>query len=115
MKGSSMTTLLALLPILWMIIALAILKLPAWKATSIAAISSFLIAVIPLLGFSKDPVIILSGALEGVALAVWPICLVITAAIFTYNLVVKTGAMECIKSMLASVSEDKRILALLLA
>ena len=110
-----MTTLLALLPILWMIVALAILKLPAWKVTSIAAISSFLIAVIPALGFSKDPIIILSGALEGVALAVWPICLVITAAIFTYNLVVKTGAMECIKSMLASVSEDKRILALLLA
>ena len=110
-----MTTFLALLPILWMIVALAILKLPAWKVTSIAAISSFLIAVIPALGFSKDPIIILSGALEGVALAVWPICLVITAAIFTYNLVVKTGAMECIKSMLASVSEDKRILALLLA
>jgi hypothetical protein len=35
-----MTTLLALLPILWMIVALAILKLPVWKVTSIAAINS---------------------------------------------------------------------------
>lgn len=110
-----MTTILALLPILWLIVALAILKVPAWKATSIAAIGSFIIAIVPALGFAKDPGIILSGALEGVALAVWPICLVITAAIFTYNLVVKTGAMETIKAMLSSVTEDKRILAVLLA
>ncbi|MBF1760994.1 MAG: L-lactate permease [Veillonella sp.] len=109
-----LTTFLALLPILWLIIALAILKMPAWKATTIAAIGSFVIAVVPGLPFAKDPSIIFSGALEGAALAIWPICLVILAAIFTYNLVVKTGAMETIKSMLSSVTEDKRILAVLL-
>ena len=109
-----LTTFLALLPILWLIIALAILKMPAWKATTIAAIGSFIIAVVPGLPFAKDPSIIFSGALEGAALAIWPICLVILAAIFTYNLVVKTGAMETIKSMLSSVTEDKRILAVLL-
>ena len=115
LKGKPMTTFLAVLPILWLIVALAILKMPAWKATTIAAIGSFIIAVVPGLPFVKDPTIILSGALEGVALAVWPICLVITAAIFVYNLVVKTGAMETIKAMLSSVTEDKRILAILLA
>ena len=33
-----------------------------------------------------------TGALEGAALAIWPILLVITAAIFVYNLVVHTKA-----------------------
>ncbi len=41
--------------------------------------------------------------------------IVIIAAVFTYNLVVHTKAMEVIKSMLISVSDDKRILVLILA
>ena len=56
-----------------------------------------------------------TGALEGAALAIWPILLVITAAIFVYNLVVHTKAMETIKTMLSSVTSDTRVLALLLA
>jgi len=107
-----MTVFLSLLPILWLIVALAVLKVPAWKACGIAAIGSFIISVAP--PFSQLPAIMLSGALEGVALAIWPILLVITAAIFTYNIVVHTKAMDTIKTLLASVTNDKRILALLL-
>lgn len=103
---------LSVLPILWLLIGLTVLKMPAWKACSIAAIISFIVAVGP---FGKVVIVMLSGALEGVALAIWPILLVITAAIFTYNLVVHTKSMETIKTMLTSVSPDKRILALLLA
>lgn len=103
---------LALLPILWLIVGLAIFKVPAWKACSIAVIISFIVAVVP---FGKEAGIMASGALEGVALAIWPILLVITAAIFTYNLVVHTKAMDTIKTMLTSVSPDMRIISLLLA
>ncbi len=103
---------LAVLPLLWLIVALAILKVPAWKACGVAAIISFIVAVVP---FGKEAGIMATGALEGVALAVWPILLVITSAIFTYNLVVHTKAMETIKTMLTSVSPDMRILSLLLA
>lgn len=103
---------LAVLPILWLIVALAILKMPAWKACLAAAVGSYVLAV----GYyGKDAFIMATGALEGVALAVWPILLVITAAIFTYQLVVHTKAMDTIKIMLSSVTSDKRILALLLA
>lgn len=109
---SALTVLLALLPIIWLIVALSILKLPAWKATSVAAIGSFIVAITY---FQADPMIMVSGALEGAALAIWPILLVITAAIFVYNLVVHTKAMETIKTMLSSVTSDMRVLALLLA
>ena len=103
---------LAVLPILWLIVALAVLKMPAWKACLAAAIGSYVLAVGH---YGKDAFIMATGALEGVALAVWPILLVITAAIFTYQLVVHTKAMDTIKIMLSSVTSDKRILALLLA
>ena len=103
---------LAVLPILWLIVALAILKMPAWKACLAAAVGSYVLAV----GYyEKDAFIMATGALEGIALAVWPILLVITAAIFTYQLVVHTKAMDTIKIMLSSVTSDMRILALLLA
>ena len=103
---------LAVLPILWLIVALAILKMPAWKACLAAAVGSYVLAV----GYyGKAAFVMATGALEGVALAVWPILLVITAAIFTYQLVVHTKAMDTIKIMLSSVTSDKRILALLLA
>ena len=42
---SAITVLLALSPIIWLIVALSILKLPAWQATSVAAIGSFIIAL----------------------------------------------------------------------
>ncbi len=107
------TLILAILPILWLIVALSVLKMAAWKACSIAAVLSFVIAICP--PYSKEPFLMFTGGLEGVALAVWPILLVITAAIFTYNLVVHTKAMDTIKIMLSSVTADKRVLALLLA
>ena len=56
----------------------------------------------------------LTAALEGALNALWPICLVIVAALFTYNLSLETGAMEKIKKMLAGVSTDQRVLALLI-
>ena len=103
---------LAVLPILWLIVALAILKMPAWKACLAAAIGTYILAVFY---YGENAYIMYTGAMEGVALAVWPILLVITAAIFTYQLVVHTKAMETIKVMLSSVTSDMRILAVLLA
>lgn len=41
--------------------------------------------------------------------------LVIIAAVFTYNLCVRTGAMDVIGSMITSISSDRRLLALLVA
>ena len=64
---SAITVLLALSPIIWLIVALSILKLPAWQATSVAAIGSFIIAIT---AFQADPFIMVTGALEGAALAI---------------------------------------------
>ena len=98
---------LAILPILWLIIALSVLKIAGHKACLIAlAITAVLAA-----GYWKLSLICTATAgLEGILNALWPICLVIVAALFTYNLTLETGAMELIKKMLASVSVDQRVL-----
>lgn len=101
---------LALLPIIWLIVALTWLKMPGHKA----CLSALAVAAILALALWNMPVKdCATSALEGFATALWPIILVIIAAIFTYNLSLKTGAMEIIKQMLTGVSADKRILILL--
>lgn len=103
--------LLAMLPILWLIAALSGLKMAGHKACVIA----FLISAALAAGYWKLGIpSVATAALEGALNALWPICLVIIAALFTYNLTLKTGAMEQIKRMLGGVSHDKRVLALII-
>lgn len=100
-----------MLPIVWLITALSGLKMAGHKACVIALLVTLVLAV----GFWKlNAVYATTAVLEGSLNALWPICLVIIAALFTYNLMLKTGAMEQVKKMLMGVSQDKRVLALLI-
>lgn len=104
---------LALLPIIWLFIAFLVLKMPGYIGCLIAlAISIVESLVIP--AFSLTVPEALTAAIEGGIGAIWPICLIILAAMFTYNICVKTGAMEMIKRLLTSVTNDKRVLVMLL-
>ncbi len=104
--------LLALVPIIWLVVALIALHLPAWKA----AVGSFAIACVLALGYWKLPALhVATASAEGFLMALWPIVLVIIAAVFTYNLCVHTGAMDVISTMITSLSADRRVLALLVA
>ncbi len=108
----TLTFVLALLPIIWLIIALTALKIPGFKACVVALVIAYVLAVtvfkMPLLNS-------VTAVAEGAALALWPIIIVIIAAIFTYNVCVATGKMEVIKKMLAGVTTDKRVLVLIIA
>ena len=104
--------LLAMAPIIWLIIALSGLKMPGYKACFIAFVLTIVLALL----VWKQPVMeVFTGALEGIAMAIWPICYVIIAAVFAYNVTVHTKNMERIKRMLTSVSKDERILVLIIA
>lgn len=104
--------LFALLPILWLIISLGVLKWPGYKACPIALGITALLAT---LVWKMRLIDSMTAALEGAALAIWPITLVIVSAVFTYNLSLHTGGMEIIKKMITGVTTDKRILVLILA
>ena len=102
----------ALAPIIWLVIALSVLKLPAFQACSVALVISFFIAS-NFFGMTYQDTF--TAALEGGTMAIWPIIWVIIAAIFTYNLSVFTKGMDTIKEMLNSVSTDQRVIVLLIA
>ena len=78
---------LALLPIIWLFIAFLVLKMPGYIGCLIAlAISIVESLVIP--AFSLTVPEALTAAIEGGIGAIWPICLIILAAMFTYNICV---------------------------
>lgn len=104
--------LLALVPIIWLVVMLLLFKWPAWKA----AIGSFVLSCVLAFAWWHLPAMeIATASLEGFLMALWPIVLVIIAAVFTYNLCVRTGAMDVIGHMITSISSDRRLLALLVA
>ncbi|MDD3224549.1 MAG: L-lactate permease [Clostridium sp.] len=103
--------LIAILPISCLIVTLSGLKMPAHKATAIALVVTMVLGIV---FWKLNAVYAASAVLEGTLNALWPICLVIVAALFTYNLTLRTGAMESIKKMLAGVSTDKRVLTLII-
>lgn len=103
--------LIAILPIVWLMVALSKLKMQGYKACFITLVLTMVLAV----GFWKlNAVYAASAVLEGVLNGLWPICIVIVAALFAYNLTLRTGAMDSIKKMLAGVSTDQRVLALII-
>jgi lactate permease len=102
----------ALVPIVWLMVSLGVLKMPAHTAS---LLSLGLTAVLALWTFKMPLAWVATGTLEGVALGLWPIVLVIVAAIFTYNMALHTKSMDTIKTMLAGITTDRRIQVLILA
>ena len=112
---------LALLPIIWLFVAFLVLKMPGHLGCAIALLISIVESVIiKSVGFSETLQGLTIGeaataSVEGLIGAIWPIGFIIIAAMFTYNLCVETKAMDLIKNMLTSVTNDKRVLTLILA
>ena len=103
---------IAMIPVLWLIVFLGVLKMPAHKTCSFTVILTLAIAIICWRMKFIDGI---TATVEGMAIALWPILLVIVAALFTYNLAVETKTMDVIKKMLSSITTDKRIQVLILA
>ena len=103
---------IALIPIVWLMVSLGVLKMPGYKTCSITLGITLILAIL----VWKMPVgQALTATIEGAALAIWPIILVIIAAVFTYNLSIYTKSMDVIKNMMIGITTDKRILVLIVA
>ena len=82
---------LSALPIAWLVVSLAVIKLKAWQATLSAlalALGLSLAFFQTALPATKIPGVVASG----VAFALCPICLLVFAALFTYAVTVESGA-----------------------
>jgi lactate permease len=107
-----LSALIAAVPIFFLFWALAIKRMKGHWAASIAVALSIVVAI----GFYKMPVILaLMAVINGSFFGLFPVCWIVITAIFIYNMSVKTGQFEVIKNSLASISDDRRMQALLIA
>lgn len=103
---------IALIPIVWLMVSLGVLKMPGYKTCSVTLAITIVLATL----VWKMPITqALTATLEGAAMAIWPIIIVIIAAVFTYNLSIYTKSMDVIKNMMIGITTDKRILVLIVA
>ncbi|AHH08577.1 lactate permease LctP family transporter [Borrelia anserina] len=102
----------ALVPIILIIIGLGIIKKPSYYVIPICLIVTIAITL-----FDKNLGIVNTSLaiFEGTIMGIWPIVIVIIAAIFTYKMAESQNDMNIIKVMLSNVSSDKRIIVLLVA
>jgi lactate permease len=110
--GVGASALLAAVPILWLLAALALLRQAAWRACLIGLGATALLAALAWKIAWTD---VLRAGLEGALLGLFPILFVIFAAICTFNLTRETGAMDAMRRLLAGVTPDRRLQALLIA
>ncbi|MCC3355872.1 L-lactate permease [Bacillus sp. REN16] len=108
----ALTAIVALIPILYFFWALAIKRMKG----HIAGLTTLLIAlVLAVFAFKMPAVTAIMSATQGAVYGVLPIGLIIITSVFLYKLTVKTGQFDIIRSSVLSITEDRRIQALLVA
>lgn len=108
----ALTAIVALIPILYFFWALAIKKMKGY----IAGLTTLLIALVLAIVAFKVPVgtAVMSGT-QGAVYGLLPIGWIIITSVFLYNMTVRTGHFEVIRHSVLSITEDRRIQALLVA
>lgn len=107
-----LTALAVSLPIFYLFWALAIKRMRG----HIAGSTTLLFTIIDVIIVYKMPVgLAISASLLGILNGLFPIAWIIVTAVFLYNLTVEAGQFEIIKSSIASLSNDRRLQALLIA
>ncbi len=112
MHSLSFSALLAAIPIIVMFYLLAIRRTPGQSAGLLALISAILVAIFAY----KMPVqLAMTAAVMGALYGLFPIFWIVITAIFIYNLTVETGQFEIVKDSIATITDDRRLQALLIA
>ena len=107
-----LSTLAAAFPTVLLLVTLAVLKWPAHRA----ALAGLLAALAVSAGVFGMPLVpALASAAYGAAYGLFPIGWIVLAAIFLYNLSVRSGTFDTVRESVAGLSGDRRIQALLIA
>lgn len=112
MGSQLITSLVDLVPIVYFLLALVVFKMKGHIASFTTMILALLIAVF----FNGLPFAsATSAAVYGILSGLWPIGWIVIWAIFIYNITVKTGQFDVIRSFIGNVSRDQRVQVLLIA
>ena len=106
------STLIAAVPIFVLLLLLGVLRKPAWLASLFGLGAAALVA----LGvYGMHAGTLASAIAYGAAYGLFPIGWVVFTAILLYNITVATGKFQLIKDSVGSLTEDRRLQALLIA
>ena len=106
------TAIIAALPILALIVLLGGMKMKARSAAPIALLVAIAVAT-TVYGMPVDQAAL--SAAEGATFGLFPIMWIVVAAMWVYNMTVETGHFGVLRRSIASVSEDQRIQAVMIA
>lgn len=101
-----LSSLIALLPIAFFFVALAVLRMKGWLAGTITVVIALAVALL----FYRMPLSqAFAAAGYGFVYGLWPIAWIILGAVFLYKVSVKTGQFDIIRASILSVTEDQRL------
>ncbi|MEP6598750.1 MAG: L-lactate permease [Actinomycetota bacterium] len=107
-----LSSIVAVLPLITLFVLLGVLRVRAWLASIIGLAVALIVAVV----FYSMPVgDALNSGLLGAAFGFFPIMWIVINAIWIYNLTVETGHFDVLRRSFASVSDDQRIQAIIIA
>ncbi|MCO6060123.1 lactate permease LctP family transporter [Pseudomonas sp. MOB-449] len=106
-----LSALVALIPIIFFFLALAVFRMKGYIAGTITLALSLAVAIF---AFQMPVDMAFAAAGYGFAYGLWPIAWIIVAAVFLYKLTVKSGQFEVIRSSVLSITDDQRLQVLLI-
>ncbi|AGA69785.1 L-lactate transport [Desulfitobacterium dichloroeliminans LMG P-21439] len=107
-----LTALAVSIPIVFLFWALAVKGMKGY----LAGLLALAITIVDVIIVYKMPVTLaLSATAYGMLYGLWPIAWIVITAVYLYNLTVESGQFEVIKSSIASISNDRRLQALIVA
>ncbi|MCM3125586.1 lactate permease LctP family transporter [Mesobacillus sp. AQ2] len=108
----ALSAIVALIPILYFFWALAIKQMKGYIAGLTTLAVALLIAIV---AFKMPAGMALMSASQGAVYGILPIGWIIITSVFLYKLTVKTGQFDIIRNSVLSITEDRRLQALLVA
>ena len=107
-----LSALVAVIPIVCMLVTLGALR---WKAHIAGAVSWALAFVVAILAFKMPVTMAVSSSIQGFVYGLFPIVWILLMAIWMYQVTVISGRFEDLRNTFFLISDDPRVLGLLIA
>ena len=107
-----LSALVAVIPIVCMLVTLGALR---WKAHIAGAVSWALAFVVAILAFKMPVMMAVSSSFQGFVYGLFPIVWILLMAIWMYQVTVISGRFEDLRNTFFLISDDPRVLGLLIA
>jgi lactate permease len=107
-----LSSIVAVLPLVTLFVLLGVLRVRAWLASIIGLAVALIVAVAV---YSMPVGDAINSGLLGAAFGLFPIMWIVVNAVWVYNLTVEAGHFDVLRRSFASISDDQRIQAIIIA